>query len=225
MSLHIPQRHDQPNMAGHRPGRFQSRYRVPLDFYTTPPEAVRALLSVEAFAGDIWEPACGHGAISKVFTEAGYDVVSTDLAHRGFGAGGIDFLRETKPRARNIVTNPPYGRGMGDQFIGHALRLTRQTGGAVAMLCDLASLCHPRRHGKFLSYPPTAIYALDHLVCLPNDDPQRAKHFAKADRRYCWMVWRHDHIGEPRFWWLSCREFRNPTPTFQFNIRSGRISP
>lgn len=220
MNLHSVHQ-GQLSSAGRRMPHM-SPWRVPLDFYTTPPEAVRALLSVEEFSGNIWEPACGHGAISKELIRAGYEVVSTDLAHRGFGPGGIDFLSETEPRARNIITNPPYGAGLADQFIGHALRLTRRTGGAVAMLLDLAGLCHPSRHAKFVSYPPAAIYALDKLVCLPNDDPARAKHFAKADRRYCWMVWRHDHVGAPKLWWLSCREFCEPTNSFHFNIRSKR---
>jgi hypothetical protein len=66
-------------------------------------------LSVEAFEGDIWEPACGDGAISKVLETAGYRVVSTDLIDRGYGAGGHNFLKSTKPLAKNIITNPPYG--------------------------------------------------------------------------------------------------------------------
>ena len=40
------------------------------NFYPTPPEATRALLSVETFDGPIWEPACGQGHIAKVL-EAG----------------------------------------------------------------------------------------------------------------------------------------------------------
>jgi hypothetical protein len=66
-------------------------------------------LSVEHFEGTIWEPACGDGAISKVLEAAGYDVISTDLIDRGFGQGGVDFLKTTKALGRNIVTNPPYG--------------------------------------------------------------------------------------------------------------------
>ena len=31
--------------------------RLPNEFYPTPPEATRALLSVETFDGSIWEPA------------------------------------------------------------------------------------------------------------------------------------------------------------------------
>lgn len=88
---------------------FRYPKRAAFEFYPTPPEATRALLSVEAFEGDIWEPACGDGAISKVLEAAGYQVVSTDLIDRGYGAGGNNFLKSDKPLAKNIITNPPYG--------------------------------------------------------------------------------------------------------------------
>ena len=88
-----------------RPG--QSALRVPFDFYATPPEATRALLSVEHFDGSIWEPACGDGAISRPLIAAGHEVVSTDLVDRGFGISGVDFMLERGPRAKHIITNPP----------------------------------------------------------------------------------------------------------------------
>jgi hypothetical protein len=63
-----------------RPARPEARHsatgrslhpgRAAHDFYPTPPEAVRALLSVESFEGSIWEPACGDGAISRTLVEA-----------------------------------------------------------------------------------------------------------------------------------------------------------
>jgi len=49
---------------------FRFPKRAAYEFYPTPPEATRALLSVECFEGDIWEPACGDGAISKVLEAA-----------------------------------------------------------------------------------------------------------------------------------------------------------
>src|SRR5256885_14004845 len=107
----------------HRDGRVHPM-RARYEFYPTPPEATRALLSVENFDGPIWEPACGRGAISMVLEAAGHQVVSTDLIQRDYGAGGIDFLSQTEPRAKHIVTNPPYGRGLGDAFVRHALDLT-----------------------------------------------------------------------------------------------------
>jgi hypothetical protein len=173
--------------------------RVPHDFYPTPPEGTRALLRVERFAGSIWEPACGNGAISKVLLAAGYKVISTDLINRGFGTGGINFLTETTARGRNIITNPPYGTGLADAFVTHALRLVQPTGGSVAMLLNLASLAHPMRHARWTRQPPASLYVLDELKCWPNGIERG---FA-AEHRYFWAVWRPGHVGRPALWWLS----------------------
>lgn len=59
--------------------------RAAFEFYPTPTEAVRALLSVERFDDSIWEPACGDGAISKVSIEVRHQVASTDLIDRSYG--------------------------------------------------------------------------------------------------------------------------------------------
>ena len=65
------------------------------------------------------------------------------------GRAGQDFPTESvhsttrtlieQPQIKHIVTNPPYSykRGIGDKFVGQALRTTRQTGGKVAMLLNL----------------------------------------------------------------------------------------
>jgi hypothetical protein len=133
----------------------------------TPPEATRALLSVETFDGPIWEPACGEGAIAKELAASGHQVVSTDRYEYDFGEAGVDFLAERTPRARHIVTNPPYGQGLADAFMLKALALTRQTGGKVALLLNLASLCHPRRTALWRQIPPARIYAIDGIVSWP----------------------------------------------------------
>ena len=49
------------------------------DFYPTPPEATLALLDKQKFEGNIWECACGDGAISKILIDKGYNVYSSDL--------------------------------------------------------------------------------------------------------------------------------------------------
>lgn len=185
--------------------------RARWEFYPTPPEATRALLSVESFDGRIWEPACGLGHISKVLEGSGYDVVSTDLIERGFGLGGVDFLQEAKPRAKHIVTNPPYGRGLGDAFVRKALALTSETGGSVAMLLNLASLCHPTRHDLWVQNPPAVIYALDELVCWPEGRPELARS-TTATHRYCWVVWKAGNATTTQFAWLRVANFRDPFP-------------
>lgn len=225
MSLHLPPRSFRDSycwMGTPEPVEVQAASRLPFhrdgrvhpmraryEFYPTPPEATRALLSVESFDGPIWEPACGRGAISMVLEAAGHQVVSTDLIQRDYGAGGIDFLGETEPRAKHIVTNPPYGRGLGDAFVRHAIQLTRETGGTVAMLLNLASLCHPVRHELWVNNPPAAIYALDELVCWPEGEPALARS-STAQHRYCWVVWKPNHVGTTSFAWLSTKRFRAP---------------
>lgn len=181
-----------------------SPLREPFDFYPTPPEGTRALLSVETFDGPIWEPAAGDGAIARVLSKAGYHVTSTDLVDRGYGTGGINFLTETAPRAKHIVTNPPYGRGLADHFIRHALRLTRETGGSVAMLLDLAGLAHPIRHGLYVSNPPANVYLLDELICQPAGQSR----LTNAELRFAWLVWKPNHQGRPALWWLSTARFK-----------------
>jgi len=176
--------------------------RVEADYYPTPPEAVRALLDAERFDGSIWEPACGNGAISRFLTAQGYFVVSTDLHDHGFGDPDLDFLKERSPRARHIVTNPPFGRGLADRFVEHALDLTAGTGGKVAMLLNLASLSQPSRSEWWRRNPPARIYALDHCECWDivrfGPVPWR-----ENTQRYAWMVWDTSHKGPTQFRWLT----------------------
>ncbi len=181
--------------------------RASFEFYPTPHEATRALLSEASFEGSIWEPACGTGDISEVLKDAGHNVVSTDLIDRGYGMGGVNFLTQTKPLAKNIITNPPYGFGLGDQFIKQALNFCRQTGGKVAMLLNLNSLCYAKRTKAFQNTPPKAIYALDDLTCYPYGNPQKAGYSIKK-QRYCWVIWEIGYKGRPEFWWLATKDFR-----------------
>ena len=88
-----------------------TRKREANDYYATPPEATKTILSHVPLNGSILEPACGAGHISKEL-EAYYpnsEIVSTDLIDRGFGTGGIDFLTHDYGRKfDNVITNPPF---------------------------------------------------------------------------------------------------------------------
>lgn len=189
--------------------RGDIRRNIADNFYPTPPEATRALLSVEAFDDDVWEPACGEGHIGRVLSAAGCHVVATDLNDRGYGVSGVDFLKERTPRAKHIVTNPPYGSGLADDFMLKAIALTANTGGKVAMLLNLASLAHPVRTRQWRLYPPARIYAIDSVVCWSDPDREPPRHF--TEHRYCWAVWEPGHVGPSSFWWLSAAEFRPPS--------------
>ncbi len=71
----------------------------------------------------ISEPACGRGDMAEVIKGYGFRVVASDLKHRGYGRGGRDFLKSTKPAARAIVSNPPYMDDLAQAFIVHAKKI------------------------------------------------------------------------------------------------------
>jgi hypothetical protein len=117
------------------------------DFYPTPAWVTECLLGSVTLRGPIWEPCCGDGALAKVLSAAGHDVVATDLADRGFGRGGVDVLKtsEMPDGCRALVTNPPYGDGGAKArtgkaslqmlaFTEHTIRLARQADGQLALL-------------------------------------------------------------------------------------------
>ena len=92
-----------------------------LDSYPTPPEAVLALMSVEALPERLWEPACGAGNIVKVLRQHGRRVLATDIERRGCpDSQQLDFMQDGAVRPANslgqfdtdkipaIVTNPPF---------------------------------------------------------------------------------------------------------------------
>lgn len=87
-----------------------------------------------------------------------------------------------------------------------ALTLVRPTGGKVALLLNLASLCHPRRTALWRQVQPASIYAIDGIVCWPEHRYGPAPQ-AFMRHRYCWAVWTPKHEGMTQFGWLSASEF------------------
>jgi hypothetical protein len=104
------------------------------DFYPTPESATQELLNRVKLTGDVWECACGDGAMSNVMIKNGYSVYSSDLIDRGYGETGIDFLTSTR-KADNIVTNPPFN--LATEFTLKAFELSR---GKVIMLSKISYL-------------------------------------------------------------------------------------
>lgn len=102
------------------------------DLYETPAQATEALLRVQPLPHLVWEPAAGRKAIANILSDAGHDVVCTDLVDYGCDGvqHGVDFLMEYQPffNADCIVTNPPYKNA--DAFVRKGLELC----GTVIML-------------------------------------------------------------------------------------------
>ena len=166
------------------------------DFYPTPPKATKALLAAETFEGDIWEPACGDGAISKVLEEAGYTVHSSDLIDRGYGTSGVDFLLDYQTTADNIITNPPFKHSQ--EFVEHALRRSHKK---VAMLCRLAWLEGKARQRLFQSTPIARVWVFSARISILRGGEEMMKG-GSGMMAFAWFVWEHGHTGKPTLGWI-----------------------
>lgn len=168
------------------------------DFYATPPQSTKALLGVEKFDGPIWEPACGDGAICRVLSEAGHEVVATDLVDRGFGTWRVDFLMEYQSRTPNIVTNPPFK--LASQFARKALQLTT---GKVCLLLKVGFLEGIERADLFDELPFARLWVFRRRqTFLRNGDESVLMNGAGGMIAYGWFVWDHSYVGKPTLGWI-----------------------
>ena len=100
--------------------------KIENDFVKTPVETTELLLSLEKFEGNILEPCCGDGAISKVLLNKGYEVYSSDLIDYGFGS--VINLFDINEKYDNIVTNPPFNQKLArfSSVKKHLLTITKK---------------------------------------------------------------------------------------------------
>lgn len=151
------------------------------DFFPTPAWATRALIDNEVFEGDIWESACGNGAMSVVLETTGNQVISSDLYDRGFGEAGHDFLASDR-RAPNIVTNPPYNAAEG--FVRQGIRLAEKK---FALLLRLAFLEGANRARTiFTDNPPSRVWVFSERITFY---PANAVQQGSGTTAYAWYVW------------------------------------
>lgn len=131
--------------------------RRALDFYPTPPEVTRALLDFLTLPPsiEVLEPACGTGEMVSVIAEYGHPVIASDVAHTGFGVGGIDFLLSEVPHnVGAIITNPPFN--LSEAFIEFAIPKVP----IVAFLLKSQYWHAKRRSALFRKYPPAYVLPL-----------------------------------------------------------------
>jgi hypothetical protein len=165
------------------------------DFYPTPRWATYALIDNEPLKGEIWECACGDGAMSEVLAETGNRIESSDLFNRGYGEIGHDFLTTTR-RLRNIITNPPYNSAEG--FVATGLR---QAQGKFALLLRLAFLEGANRANTiFHKCPPSRVWVFSERITFYPKNVERAGGGTTA---YAWFVWDKDHSGPTELAWFK----------------------
>ena len=174
------------------------------DYYATPPIATEMLCKIETFSKDILEPCCGEGHIAKVLEAHGYNVESMDLIDRGYGKGGVDFLKYNKSVKADIVTNPPYS--MAQEFVEHAMELITN-GHKIAMFLKLSFLEGKDRRKMFDKYPPKTVWvSSSRLGCAKNGEFKKDKRgVLKADSAvaYCWYIWEKGYSGDTIIKWFN----------------------
>lgn len=164
------------------------------DFFPTPAWATHALIDNEAFGGDIWECACGNGAMSKVLEQVS-TVRSSDLYERGYGDSGIDFL-EADIMADNIVTNPPYNAAEG--FVRAGTKLANRK---FALLLRLAFLEGANRAKTiFADTPPSRVWVFSERITFY---PVGAVQKGTGTTAYAWFVWDKNAPSGTELKWLK----------------------
>ncbi|WP_173088976.1 hypothetical protein [Devosia sp. 1635] len=165
------------------------------DYFPTPKWATHALIDNEKFDGDIWECACGDGAMSKVLMETGNPVYSSDLYQRPFGETGKDFLTEDR-RAANIVTNPPYNSAEG--FVKAGLEKAEKK---LALLLRLAFLEGSNRNRTiFTVNPPSRVWVFSERITFY---PAGAAVAGSGTTAYAWFVWDKEAPGSTELKWFK----------------------
>ena len=165
------------------------------DYFPTPRWATFALMDNESFEGDVWECACGDGAMSAVIEETGKTVVSSDLYDRGYGEAGVDFLSATRT-APNIITNPPYNSAEG--FVHSGLKRAERK---FALLLRLAFLEGGNRNRTiFSNAPPSRVWVFSERITFY---PAGAIRQGSGTTAYAWFVWDAAGSGPTELKWLS----------------------
>jgi hypothetical protein len=173
------------------PGRHSFADRG-VDLYETPVEATRALLAVESLPHQVWEPACGRGAIVGILRSAGHTVLATDLQDHGCprSTSGVNFLTAALPSDIGaIMTNPPYRHA--DGFVRHALALRVPK---VVMLLRLAFLESAGRSGILDSGRLAQVYPFIERLPMMHRVGWTGRRASSAIA-FAWFIWQRDHDG------------------------------
>jgi hypothetical protein len=178
--------------------------RVENDFYPTEEACTETLYEflienrfIEA-AAPVYEPACGDGAISKVFEKHGHVVHSSDLFPQYDGATVKNFLTDDFMIDREtfitplVVTNPPYAMPWINQFMERMNDIAHNDGALCAMLMRNEVDCASTRRKYFEKSP----FYLGKLVLTwrPRWIPGST---GSPRHNYAWYIW-GSHVPEHR---------------------------
>jgi hypothetical protein len=182
------------------------------EWYVEPTDCTTALLTVERFRGQVWDPACGGGNVVRALDAADRAAFGTDIVDRGWGQSALwhgvrDFLTADPARfpAQNIITNPPFGKGkLAEAFIRHALMSPHLA--KLAVFVDARFLYSTKRaQGLYAEHPPSRVWIIAPRPSCPPGAYLAAGNKAQGGTAdFVWIIWdrTHPHVGTSINWLL-----------------------
>ena len=152
---------------------------------------MNSLLKIEKFNGEIWECACGDGAISNVLLKHGYKVFSSDLVDRGFGTVNHDFLT-SQLKSDNIITNPPFNLSL--EFALKALQCVKKIKWFLNKITFLEGI--KRKNNLF------NLNKLKEFIYLVKDLDLIIRVKKESNLFFAWYVFDVNYNGKPTIDWI-----------------------
>ncbi len=176
--------------------------RSELDFYLTPSEEVFNIFKYEKLTGNTTlDNCCGIGNIGKPIKELypNMTIIETDLAERGYGIGGLDFLHKDYPYINNIdniVINPPFN--IINEFVKKSLSIANKK------LIVFARLQFLETKGRYEELhkdnPPSRVYVYVDRINCPRPDETEKK---SSSMCYAWFVYDKEHPStDTKLFWI-----------------------
>ncbi len=182
------------------------RGREENDFYATDPQALVNFISslkrdgVRSLSQNVWECACGDGALTKVLRAQGHTVKSTDIIDRDCpGVQIADFMKiDGGIFEGDILTNPPYK--LAQKFIEKSLSILND--GSMAMfLLRIQFLESQKRKVFFQKNPPKYVYVNSSRIGIWKNNDKATGGNGSA-LCFCWFVWEKGFTGDTIVRWI-----------------------
>jgi hypothetical protein len=174
------------------------------DFYETPYCLTRTFLEASDYFWEpsysIVEPACGHGAVTKVLKEYGFSkIIEYDIA-----TTGKDFLQD-KEKYAYLITNPPFS--LAQEFILHAKEIIKYK---FALLLPLTYLQGSKRLKEIWSdkeFPLDSVYVFNRYPMLGVPLREDGK-ITTGMQSLAFFTWNRAWKGhEPRIRWIDIDKY------------------
>lgn len=183
-----------------KPPRDRTHKPKPRNAYMTiDPRVVPALLACWRPRGWVLEPACGKGDMVNALKRGGCtDIAWADIKDYGYpDTIKKDFLATTRDAwlggEFSVITNPPNDRA--DDFIRHALDLTRGDQGCVAMFQRHEFDTAQEKRGDLFHHAAFAMKIV--LPFRPYWFKRKKGEASNPFHRWAWYIWDWRNSGRP----------------------------